>query len=355
VVERGSTGRNVYDTIASAVEVAEAGDVILVRPGIYTEPLVIDKPLEIIGVGVMGDSDRAVIRTYDATAVRYASGGGHGRIAAMTLEAGGPDACALDVTDGTLSLRSCAITGRGPITACVRVRGDAVAMIDNNHIADGEGVGILVCQRGSARITDNLIAGHAHSCIETRDGTQPYVYSNRIADSRSGGVWLHGHSRGEILHNDIYAHNMAGITVTDGADPSISGNRIHNGFDAGIYVGAGGRGTIKENDIYANDGTGIEIAEGGEPLVVNNRIYDGVGGGIALRSGGQGRIHHNLIRANQRAGVALAPGSNPSRFSRNTVIDGSAEGVYDAVGVDRADNQVFRNAGEDWIDGREDC
>src|SRR4051812_41222009 len=89
----------------------------------------------------MGDSDRAAIRTYGATAVRYATGGGHGRIAAMTLEAGGPDACALDVTDGTLSFRSGTVMGRGPITACVRV----------------------VCQRGSARITDSLIADHAHS------------------------------------------------------------------------------------------------------------------------------------------------------------------------------------------------
>jgi parallel beta-helix repeat protein len=348
MVERGSRGRNVHDTISAAVEIAEAGDVILVRPGIYTDPLVIDKAIEIIGVGVMADNERAVVRTEGNTAITYAAGGGHARLAALTIEASGEAACAIDVTDGTLTIRSCRITGRGPIEACVRVGGNGRATIDNNRIVDGEGSGVLVCEGGQVWITDNLISGHAHSCIEARDGAQPLIESNRIANGRSGGVWAHGHAGGEIVRNDISGHHMAGVTVTDGAHPLIEGNRIRNGLDAGIHISDGGNARIEENDIYANEGTGIEIADGGDPLVRNNRLYGGLAGGMALQERARGRLNDNFVRGNQRAGVAFVSGSRPKRFSRNTVIDGLAEGVYDEVGVDRVSNQVERNEGGDW-------
>jgi parallel beta-helix repeat protein len=44
-------GRGSYDTIADAVEVAEEGDVIFVGPGLYDEPVIIDKQLTLIGSG----------------------------------------------------------------------------------------------------------------------------------------------------------------------------------------------------------------------------------------------------------------------------------------------------------------
>jgi parallel beta-helix repeat protein len=355
VVERGAEGRSVYETIADAVAAAEAGDVILVRPGRYTEPLVIDKPLEIIGVGVFDEANRAVVSTADATAITYEAEGGHGRIATLNIEAAGEHACAIDVTDGTVTVRSCHITGHGPIKACVRVGGDGMARIDGNHITDTEGVGVLICEQADARLTDNLIEGHGYSCVEIRDGTQPTVDRNRIGEGRSGGLWLHGGSHAEIDRNDIYGHGMAGITITDGADPTINGNRIHDGLDAGIYVGRGGegkpggRGTIRDNIVYRNSGTGIDIADGGEPLVARNYIYDGEGGGLTLRSGARGRINANRIRGNRRAGVAFLTGAQPVTFTANTVSDGLAEGVYDETGRDRGDNDVQRNAKHDWV------
>lgn len=347
VVERGSRGGNVHDTISAAVEIAESGDVILVRPGIYTDPLVIEKPLEIIGVGGTGDNDRAVIRTEGETAITYAAGGGQARLAAVRIESSGEGRCAVDVRDGSLMVRSCAITGRGPIEACVRVAGSARAMIDNNRIVDSEGVGILVCEAGEASITDNLVSGHGHSCIEARDGVQPRIVSNRIAEGRSGGVWLHGHAGGEIIRNDIWGHHMAAVTVTERAHPVIEGNRVHHGLDAGIHVSDGSSPRIKENDIYANEGTGIEIGPEGDPVISNNRVYGGLGGGIALQERARGRLDDNFIGGNKRAGVAFAPGSHVRRFSRNHVVDGLAEGVHDAAGVDCAGNQVERNRGGD--------
>jgi parallel beta-helix repeat protein len=353
VVERGGIGRCVYQTIADAVKAADAGDVVLVRPGHYTEPLVIDKPLEIIGVGQFDEANRAVVSTTDATAITYRANGGHGRIATLNIEASGAGACAIDVKCGTVTIRSCHVTGHGPIEACVRVGGHGMARIDNNQITDGGGVGVRICEQGNARLTDNLIEGHGHSCVEIRDGTQPTVDRNRIGEGGSGGLWVHGGSHAQIDRNDIYGHRLAGITITDGADPTINGNRIHDGLDAGVYVGRGGdgrasgRGTIRDNLVYRNSATGIDIDDGGDPVVAGNHIYDGEGGGITLRRGACGRINANRIRGNRRAGVAFMAGARPVTFTANTVTDGRAEGVYDEIGRDREDNDVQRNV-TDW-------
>ena len=44
-------GRGDFTTVSAAIKAAKPGDRILVRPGLYEEGLVVDKPLEILGDG----------------------------------------------------------------------------------------------------------------------------------------------------------------------------------------------------------------------------------------------------------------------------------------------------------------
>jgi parallel beta-helix repeat protein len=349
LVDSGSTDRYTYDTISSALQAASPGDVILVRPGTYTEQLVIDRPVEIIGVGVLEEHQLAAVRTSDRSAIVYQAAARAGRISNLAIEAGGEPTCtAVDVTTGFLLLAACQVTNRGPAEACVRVRGDGRARIVANTITDGYGAGLVICERGDATVIDNSILRHAHSCLEIRDATRPMVSNNRIGHGSSGGVLIRGGSRANLERNDIYENREAGIAVTEGADPGIKGNRIHDGYGAGIWVGNGGHGTISENDIYANRGTGVEVAAAGNPLVINNRIYNGAGGGIVLHADALGRIDNNEIRGNQRAGVALLRGANPSTFHHNRIVDGRSDGVYDEIGYPKGDNDVERNE-TDWV------
>lgn len=347
VVERGSAGRYAYGTISAALAVAHPGDVILVRSGMYNEALVIDKPVEIIGVGVLEERQEAVIRASARSAVTYDAAGA-GRISNLTIETGGDPGCAaVDVAGGRIRIAGCQVSSLGPVEACVRVRGDGFAHIIANTIEDGHGVGLLICERGNAHVTDNSILRHAHSCVEVRDTTRPTILGNRISNGRSGGVLIHAGSLAVLERNDIFENRDAGIAVNDNGAPTIKGNRIHDGFAAGVWVGDNGQPTISENDVYANRGTGLEIQYGGDPLVFNNRIYNGAGGGIVLHPGARGRIEQNEISGNQRAGVALLSGAQPATFSGNRIVDGRAEGVYAEIDLSRSDNVVERNQ-PDW-------
>ena len=55
-------------TISEAIAKAKPSDRILVRPGLYNERLVIDKPLEILGVGAPGD---VVVQVEDARVILF--------------------------------------------------------------------------------------------------------------------------------------------------------------------------------------------------------------------------------------------------------------------------------------------
>ena len=73
-------GRADHITISEAVKEAASGDRILVRPGLYQEALVIDKPLEIIGDGNLED---IVVQAVGANAVLFKTT--MGRVANLTL------------------------------------------------------------------------------------------------------------------------------------------------------------------------------------------------------------------------------------------------------------------------------
>ena len=61
-------GRADHITISEAISQADSEDHILVRPGLYQEALVIDKPLEIIGDG---NPEEIVVQTMGANAILF--------------------------------------------------------------------------------------------------------------------------------------------------------------------------------------------------------------------------------------------------------------------------------------------
>jgi TIR domain len=77
--------RGDFTTIGAAIQAAQPGDRILVRPGRYLEGLVVDKPLEILGDGPVRDIE---VQARDADALLFMAN--IGRVANLTLrQAGG--------------------------------------------------------------------------------------------------------------------------------------------------------------------------------------------------------------------------------------------------------------------------
>ncbi|MCX6830124.1 MAG: right-handed parallel beta-helix repeat-containing protein [candidate division Zixibacteria bacterium] len=241
-------------TLGDALKAAKPGDRILVRPGLYKEGVTIDKPVEIIGDGALGE---VVIEAKGKDTVVFMAN--MGRVANLTLrQVGGGDWYCIDITQGRLDLEGCDITSQ------------------------------------------------SRSCVKIHGGADPRLCRNQIHESKRGGVYILEYGQGSLEDNDIYGNMMSGVVIKTGGNPILRRNRIHDSREDGILVGQYGQGVIEDNDIFGNAFAGVEIREGGNPTLRRNRIYKNLYEAIWVYKGGQGVFEDNDLRGNANGAWDIA-------------------------------------------------
>ena len=238
-------------TIKYALETqAQAGDLVYVFPGTYTETLIMQPGVVVWAVGGPG--------------VTFIDGGG---VRGPMVDAWGPAITA------TAELWGFAIHGGRSSTSGggVLIGGGASPVIRDcvirDNVASTTGGGIEI-EQGSPQITDNAIysntadsgggvsVGRGQSLIRGNA-----VYSNAAAD-RGGAFSIFG--AGPILENNVIYHNVAdlggGLYMTNEASPTLSNNTIYSntaGWGGGIYMRSDSAPRITNNVVVSNAEDGI--------------------------------------------------------------------------------------------------
>lgn len=235
-----------YTTITDALKAVKAGSKILVRPGVYHEGIVIDKPVEIIGDG---EQSKIVIEATGKPAVLFKAD--NGKVANLTLrQAGDSEWYAVAISQGRLDLEDCDISSQG--WACVAIHDGADPRLRRNRIHDGKGHGVLVSKNGKGTLEDNEISANTWVGVMIREGGNPTLHRNRIHDGKSAGVLLSENGQGTLEGNEIFANTLSGVGITEGGKPTLRGNHISNNSDVGIWVLSGGGGIFEGNDLRGN-------------------------------------------------------------------------------------------------------
>jgi parallel beta-helix repeat protein len=257
--------RGDHATITAAIEAANPGDRIIVRPGLYEEGLVIDKPLEIIGDGDLGE---IVIQATAKDAILFKTT--MGRVANLTLkQMGGGEWYAVDIAQGRLELEGCDITSQS--LACVAIHGGADPRLRRNRIHDGKSGGVYVYENGQGVLEDNDIFGNAQAGVAIKRGGNPTLRRNRIHDGKASGVFVYENGQGVLEDNDIFGDTKAGVAITEGGNRTLRRNRINkNGYKA-VWVYSGGAGTIEDNDLRENAWGAWDISEDSKLKVIAAR------------------------------------------------------------------------------------
>jgi len=313
-------GQGDYTSIGEALSSIKGGERILIRPHLYREVLVMDKPADLVGDG---DSEEIIIEASEGSVLQFL--GPYGRVANLTLrQLEGAECFGVEISGGQLVMEDCEITSAS--YACVAIVDGADPILRRNRIHGGKQGGVLVQSDGKGTLEDNDIYDNSLAGVEIRDGGDPLLRRNRIHDGKQGGILVQSGGKGTIEENDIFANALAGVEIRKGGDPLLQRNRIHDGLQGGILVQSDGKGTIKDNDIYGNNLAGVEIREAGNPLLRRNRIGEGKASGVYVHKNGLGTLEDNDIFANARAGVEIGDGANPV-VRRNIIRDGQQGGV----------------------------
>ena len=284
--------RGDYTTINAAIAAAAPGSRISITPGVYDEGLIIDKPLEIVGDGNLGN---VVIRASGKNTILFKTV--RGKISNLLIrQNGGGSGFGVDITQGCLELDGCDITSDS--LACIAVHGNAYPRIFGNKIHDGKSTGIFVYENGQGVIEDNEIYGNALSGVQIQEGGNPILKRNKIHDGKSAGIFVYENGQGVIEDNEIYGNAFSGIGIREAGNPTVRGNKIHDGKAGGILVHENGQGMIEDNDIFGNAFPGIEIREASNPTVRGNRINRNVYQAVYIHDKGAGIIENNDLRDN---------------------------------------------------------
>uniref|UniRef100_UPI004056727D right-handed parallel beta-helix repeat-containing protein n=1 Tax=Candidatus Electrothrix sp. TaxID=2170559 RepID=UPI004056727D len=197
--------------ITEALEAVKAGMRILVRPGLYKESIVIDKPVEIIGDG---DRDDIVIESFGKSAVLFKAKAGS--LINLTLR-----------------------------------------QVGSKGWHGGYGVDIA---QGKIIVEDCDISSQSGSCVIIYNFADPSLRRCRIHDGKESGIsFSYRNGRGILEDNDIFANALAGVDIASGGHPTLRHNRITKNGDVGVKVqyqesnvGGRGGGIFEDNDLRGN-------------------------------------------------------------------------------------------------------
>jgi parallel beta-helix repeat protein len=258
--------RGDFTTVGAAIEAAQPGDRILIRPGLYEEGLVVDKPLEILGDGPVAEIE---IRARGADAVLFQAS--TGRVANLTLrQAGGEgDWFGVDITQGRLDLEGCDISSQS--LACVAIRNGADPRLRRNHIHGGKQSGVRAYDGGLGTLEDNDITANTLSGVQIMTGGNPTLRRNQIHDGKASGVFVYDDGLGTLEDNDITANTLAGVSIETGGNPTLRHNRVNRNLHAAVRIFDGGRGVVEGNDLTDNERGAWDIAEDCEANVTRAR------------------------------------------------------------------------------------
>ena len=300
-----------YSSINEAIEAANAGDRIVILPGVYEEGIVIDKPLEIIG---MGRLEKIVVRATGQNAISFKTT--FGRVVNLTLEQiGDGDWFGVDIPQGRLELEGCDISSQG--SSCVAVHGGADPRIRRNQIHGGKATGIIIYDNAQGTLEDNEIFGTALAGVAITNGGNPTLRKNRIHDCEREGIMIYDKAQGIIEDNSIYGNTFSGVEIKVDSTPLLRRNRIYNGKAGGVYIHQNAQGMLEDNDIFGNSLAGVAIKTGANPTLRRNFIHDGKRSGIFINEDGEGMIEDNDIFGNGYSGVEIKTGGNPTvRYNR---------------------------------------
>ena len=327
-----------YKTIQDAVVIANNGDTIYVKPGIYKEEVILNKSLTIMPL--LGESGPIVLS-------------GEGMETGITITS---NSCSLEgltlqnYTGSAVSVLSDGNTIKDnvfeDVSPAILVRGSSKNSITENLIKKCQGGVALRDNSNDNIIQKNVITG-SNISIFLGNVKKNSIVGNNISDT-FWGIWIDNSSNIEVNDNDVASKNYgillfnsSGINVTDSivqienngavstravllANTSVvelSRNEIRGGA-IGLGILKSLNNKMMDNTI-AGSKNAIFIQDTNSQEVNNNRIND-VDYGIRLDNSSRNSLKQNIV---ENSTIGFDFGAS----KQNTVIDNQISNTKDTA------------------------
>ena len=258
-----------FATPAEALKNARDRDRVVLGPGTWQGPLVIDAAIELQGAG------------FDETRVECAPEDG----SAITI---GPHAKGARASG--ITFRHAVFAAGSDRFSAALVRGGSAAFVDC-RFTDASGHGLAVIEGGQVTVSRSRFSGNGWngvaaigqgSTLEVRDcesldnfehgieswqGAAAILMRNRCEGNSRNGIHVdNGAAAATIEGNQLIANREFGLVLGSAASGSISGNVARANLLGGIVIrAAAGKLPVTANEITLNEGPGLVLEKGLPP------------------------------------------------------------------------------------------
>jgi hypothetical protein len=304
-----------HRTIGAAVRASNGNGItaVTVQAGHYTERLVVNRPVRLVGSGdvrLIGASGPALTVAADAGAVQ-----------GMRIEAG-PGQSAVLIQRGAVVLEDCEIHGD------VRVSADATPTLRRCRIVGGT---VHLEDSSRAVLEDCEITEAVRAALVVRDDAAPAITRLRVTGSKGEGIVFADAAGGVIDQGEVSRPARSGVTVLGSAAPAIRGLRVREPGGDGFRV----------------DGQGAKNSAqtGGGLLVERCEVVRAAGGGVVVSGSAAVLLRDFTVTEPAAAGLLASDtadirlqGCTIRRAGRSAVVvRDSATLTADGLTVDHAD------------------
>ena len=289
-----------YRYIRDAVKNAPPGARIIVRPGLYRESLLIDKPVEIVGDGaveqiiVESEGSPCLLLRAPACAVHGLS------LRCRGVENGGGH-FAVDISYGKPLVEGCDIAGE--CGGGISIHGPATApVIRRCKVHDGAGYGVWVWDNASGTVEDCEIYNNA--------GAGVMVSGDTMEEARRMAAYVMGGDPEESPPGSVFPGRAgAGANAAASEPPVIIRCDIRDGRGHGVWVHYKGRASVEHCRVSGNASAGVWVDQGSESVIRHSRIDGNGWEGVRITGESVSVVEDCDLRANGGGAWAIGHGS----------------------------------------------
>ncbi len=308
------------ESIQAAVDNASSGDVIIIKPGNYTENIIISTQNLTIR-SASGNPEDTVVMANNPNVNVFQTRANNTTISGFKVKTA-------EYTD---------VTG-------IYLSGCSNCTIANNNLSENS-LGIYLSNSKNNTISDNKVN------LNEKYGIQ-LVYSegnillNNSADSNHHGIILENNCRDNNLTSNMAGSNTGyGFYLINSSSNNLNNNTI-NKNDMGIYLTNSNMSIISGNNISENIRYGVWVSHSNYNIISGNIISES-NWGIHLNSSDNNIFSGNILASNDVSGLSMCPACD-----NNTAFNNYLNNIFNAdIGNKRNAWNIKRTEGTNIVGG----
>ncbi len=324
-VGQGTRGRGCR-TLTDALHAATDGSLISVRPGEYTENLVLTKMVTIAAedgpgsVKLTAPSGVPVILVAESAA-----------LSGLVIEATDEESPAVAVETGQLSLTECELSAASWAAVFVQDRGSLTMRA--SRVRNQAGAGVVLTSTVESVLDDCLFEQFGTSGVVVAGHGAARMRACAVREAEGNGICLNGHARITIEDTRITGATKPGLAVEHQAQATVRRLTVADTRGIGVYLATTGTVTLDDCAVDASAADAVFVGERSAPTLRRCRVTRARGHGFLFAGQASGVLAECTASDIVGVGVGLRDRATPE-FTNLVVDNCTGTGVRVADGAD---------------------